>query len=43
MKQKQDFADTEYTLAVAKCGGGVGEGWIESLGSAVANHDMHDG
>ena len=31
MKQKQDSADTENTLVVAK-GAGVGEGWIESLG-----------
>ena len=42
MKQKQDFADTEYTLVVAKCGGGVGEGRIESLGSADINYYKHN-
>ena len=30
-------ADTENTLVVAK-GAGVGEGWIESLGSADINY-----
>ena len=37
MKQQQDSADTENTLVVAK-GAGVGEGWIESLGSADINY-----
>ena len=37
MKQKQDSADTENTLVVAK-GKRVGEGWIESLRSADINY-----